>query len=481
MLLELLRIGNEREDEPIYMQLRQQLIGLIKDQVIKAGYKLPGTRTLAAQLGVNRQTVVSAIDQLVIEGWLETVVGRGTFVCETLNNSPELFGQQEAERNLAPWHDIPGALQRDLHVTTQTYHLDDGLPDPRLAPTTELARAYKSYLVKGNAYPRFTYGDTKGHLFLREALCKYLRESRAMHISSDQIIITRGVTQALYLCIKGLLKPGDKVAVGELNWESANANFHFHGMELVKVKVDDQGLDTRHLEELLGEHEIKMVYLTPHHQYPTTVIMPAARRLKLIQLARHRSCYVFEDDYDYDFYYSPNPVMPLASAEHGDFVLYAGSFTKAISPVFRVGYLVANSNQIDYLSRIRRMVDRQGDALLELSIAELLNAGVIQRYLNRNRKIYQQRRDFFADQLGTKLSEYVRFSIPQGGMSLWTHFHPEIDLRRLYERALRHDLFIPSGEQISQAGQNLNVTRLGYASSTEEELEQSVKILRKLI
>ncbi|MEQ9304918.1 MAG: aminotransferase class I/II-fold pyridoxal phosphate-dependent enzyme, partial [Marinoscillum sp.] len=164
-----------------------------------------------------------------------------------------------------------------------------------------------------------------------------------------------------------------------------------------------------------------------------------------------------------------------------DFVLYAGSFTKAISPVFRVGYLVANSNQIDYLSRIRRMVDRQGDALLELSIAELLNAGVIQRYLNRNRKTYQQRRDFFADQLSTKLSEYVRFSIPQGGMSLWTHFHPEIDLRRLYERALRHDLFIPSGEQISQAGQKLNVTRLGYASSTEEELEQSVDILRKMI
>lgn len=481
MLIELLNILKDKKEVPIYLQLRHQVIHLIKQQVIKPGYKLPGTRTMANELGINRQTVVAAIDQLVIEGWLETIVGKGTFVCQTLRNSPEVFSLGESEQNKAPNLEIPEILQRDLHLTTQRWHLDDGLPDPRLAPTTELARAYKSYLIKGYVYPRFAYGDTKGHLFLREALCQYLGETRGMNLSPDQIIITRGVTQAMYLSIMAFLKPGDKVAVGELNWESANANFLYHDMELIRVKVDDQGLDTDDFERILALHEIKLVYLTPHHQYPTTVIMPAARRLKLIQLARKHNCYVFEDDYDYDFYYSPNPVMPLASAEHGDFVLYAGSFTKAISPVFRVGYLVANANQIDYVSRIRRMVDRQGDALLELSIAELLRSGLIQRYLNRNRKIYQLRRDFFVDQLATHLSDYFQFKVPQGGMSIWTHFDSGIDLRKLHESALKQDLYIPSGEQISQAGKKLNVTRLGYASSTEEELEKSVEILRRLI
>ncbi|MEQ8470153.1 MAG: PLP-dependent aminotransferase family protein [Marinoscillum sp.] len=481
MLINLIDLQKQNGDEPIYRQITHQVVDLIKKQIIKPGYKLPGTRKLATELGINRQTVISALDQLVIEGWLESIPGKGTFVCKTFNRAPEVFELQESMMNRAPVHVIPSSLQRDLHLTKQKYHLDDGLPDPRLAPTAELARAYKSYLTKGNVYPRFTYGDTKGHLYLREALCQYLLESRAMNLIPDQIIITRGVTQALYLCIKGFLQPGDKVAVGELNWESANANFHYHGMELIKVKVDEQGLDTEHLADLMAKYEIKMVYLTPHHQYPTTVIMPAARRLKLIQLAREHNCYVFEDDYDYDFYYSANPVMPLASAEHGDFVLYAGSFTKAISPVFRVGYLVANPNQIDYLSRIRRMIDRQGDALLELAIAEMLNIGIIQRYLNRNRRIYQQRRDFFADQLITHLADYVDFKKPQGGMSIWTHFDSSINLRKLYEQALRHDLYIPSGEQISQGNHKLNVTRLGYASSTEEELEESVKILRRLI
>ena len=478
MLIELLAL-NAKSDVPLYRQLTSQITELIQRQIIQSGYKLPGSRSLADELGIHRQTVVAAIDQLVIEGWLETQPGKGTYVAENLSSIPQSFTQESMELPRAPEMPIPQVLQRNLHLTTQKYHLDDGLPDPRLAPTTELMRAYKSCVTTGNLYPRFTYGDTKGQLILRQELSSYLNETRGMNVTEDQIIITRGVTQAMYLCINGFLKPGDKVAVGELNWESANANFLYHGMELIKVKVDEEGLDIDHLEQLCFEHDIKMVYATPHHQYPTTVIMPASRRLKLIQLARTHQFYVFEDDYDYDFFYSAHPVMPLAAADHGDFVLYAGSFTKAISPVFRVGYLVANANQIDYLSRIRRMIDRQGDAILELAIAELLKLGIIQRHLKKSRRIYLERRDVFTHLLQDRLSNYVLFEVPKGGMSVWTQFDHEIDLKKLYERALKRDLFITSGDQIQ--GKSINATRLGYASSSEEELEFSVGILKDLI
>ena len=478
MLIELLAL-NAKSDVPLYRQLTSQITELIQRQIIQSGYKLPGSRSLADELGIHRQTVVAAIDQLVIEGWLETQPGKGTYVAENLSSVPQSFTQGSMELPRAPEMPIPQVLQRNLHLTTQKYHLDDGLPDPRLAPTAELMRAYKSCVTTGNLYPRFTYGDTKGQLLLRQELSTYLNETRGIQVTADQIIITRGVTQAMYLCINGFLKPGDKVAVGELNWESANANFLYHGMELIKVKVDAEGLDIDHLEQLCFEHDIKMVYTTPHHQYPTTVIMPASRRLKLIQLARTHQFYVFEDDYDYDFFYSAHPVMPLASADHGDFILYAGSFTKAISPVFRVGYLVANANQIDYLSRIRRMIDRQGDAILELVIAELLKLGIIQRHLKKSRRIYQERRDVFTHLLQDRLSNYLQFEVPKGGMSVWTQFNQDIDLKKLYERGLKRDLFITSGEQIE--GKSINATRLGYASSTEEELEISVRILKDLI
>lgn len=478
MLLELLSL-QKSSSVPLYRQLTHQISTLIREGVIKSGYQLPSSRKMASHLGIHRKTVVAAIDQLVIEGWLDTKAGVGTFVSKHLVQKPAGFQTSDSGKRHAPHLSIPSTLQRDLELTKQTYRLDDGLPDPRLAPLAELARTYKAVLGKGNHYARYTYGDTKGHLYLRQVLCEYLKATRALSVSPDQILITRGVTQALFLTIQALLKPGDKVAVGELNWESANANFLHHGIELVKIRVGENGLDVDHLEEVLEKESIQMVYCTPHHQYPTTVIMPAAWRIKLIRLARVHGFYLFEDDYDYDFHYTPQPVMPLASADHGDFVVYAGSFTKAISPVFRVGYLVANENQIDLLARIRRMVDRQGDALMELSIAELLKQGIIQRFLRKNKKIYQQRRDHLAALLLSDLQDVVQFNLPPGGMSIWTHFDSRINLQKLSKEASRKDLFITSGSQVSN---NVpNATRLGFASSNEEEIDRCIAILKRVI
>jgi GntR family transcriptional regulator / MocR family aminotransferase len=224
-----------------------------------------------------------------------------------------------------------------------------------------------------------------------------------------------------------------------------------------------------------------MLFVTPHHQYPTTVIMPAYRRVKLMNLAKKYGFYVFEDDYDYDFHFTGHPIMPLAATPHGDFVLYTGSFTKAISPVFRIGYLVANKDQIDLLASIRRLVDRQGDNLLELAIAELLDLGIIQRYLKKNRKIYEQRRDYFCQQLTHHLGNYLNFEIPQGGMSVWTGFNEDIDLVALSEKALTKDVYFSNGSQHACFKGNFNFTRLGYASSTEEELEEALKVVKSLI
>lgn len=481
MILDLLKL-NKGSETPLFRQLTLQLMELIQSGILPAGYALPGSRIFARKLGIHRKTVVAALDQLVIQGWLETVPGKGTFVAENLKPfEPVKLKAASSEKGNAPGLIISEHLQRELHVVNQKYHLDDGLPDPRLAPTTELAGAYKTSLTKGHLYPKYTYADTKGHGYLRQVLCDYLRETRGLKLTKDQVMITRGVTQALYLCIQGLLEKGDKVAVGELNWESANANFLYHEMKLVKIKVDQEGLDTEDLEGLLQEHKIRMIYLTPHHQYPTTVIMPAHRRVKLIQLARKYGFYVFEDDYDYDFHYNTHPLMPLATVDHGDFVLYTGSFTKAISPVFRVGYLVANENQIDYLARIRRMVDRQGDTLLELAIAELLNVGIIQRSLRKNKKIYQQRRNSFAVLLEAYLGPNVSFEMPAGGMSFWTQFDQGIDLKNLSQKALKHDLYFPDGAQFSASNIEVNATRLGFASSTEQEQEKALQILKGLI
>jgi GntR family transcriptional regulator/MocR family aminotransferase len=162
-------------------------------------------------------------------------------------------------------------------------------------------------------------------------------------------------------------------------------------------------------------------------------------------------------------------------------VLYCGSFTKSISPAFRVGYLVASENAIRHLAQLRRIIDRQGDNMLENAIAELLQNGIIQRYLRKSMRIYRQRRDVFCELLKNNLGEYLQFQVPVGGMAVWTHFDPSIDLNVLAQKALQHELFFSPGFRNDETSPVLNATRLGFASSTSEELEVCVSILRKLL
>ncbi len=172
--------------------------------------------------------------------------------------------------------------------------------------------------------------------------------------------------------------------------------------------------------------------------------------------------------------------MPLASADRNGMVLYCGSFTKAIAPAFRVGYLVTPDNVVRHLSHIRRIIDRQGDVVLENAVAELLQHGIISRHLRKSLRLYRQRRDVLCKLLEDKLKDNISFDIPEGGMAVWASFDKHINLQRLAEQALKKDLYFAGG--IRQAdGRIINATRLGFASSTPQELEHAVDIIAKLI
>lgn len=475
MLLDLIFI-DKKSDVPIYRQISSIFKTLILQGSLPVGHQLPGSRTIAAHLAIHRQTVVTAMDELIMQGWIQPLPGRGSIVLGHSDQLIHKWGDHDHVFEERPSMELPDSLKRTLHLARYKFHLDDGLPDPRLAPLQEILSLYKEVFSSENLYHHFQYDDVKGQTYLREVLVTYLKETRGLNIDKDQILITRGVTQALYLTIQGMLKTGDKVGVPELNWESANANFIHHGVELVQIKLDNEGIIVDHLEELTKKHKIKMIYLTPHHQYPTTVIMSAFRRVQLVNLCRKLGILVFEDDYDYDYHYTTYPLTPLASTDHGGNILYSGSLTKALAPAFRIGYLIGRKDQIEYLSRIRRMVDRQGDPILELVAARLIRNGILQRCLRRNRKIYQERRDYFCHLLKETFIDDVVFVMPEGGMSVWVQFPHIPSTKLLHQHALKKDLYVPDGSSFSPSLQNF--TRLGFASSTNDELKQSVALLK---
>lgn len=473
---------DKNEKTPVYQQLTNQMTELIRKGILKPGQKIPGTRQISEFLDVHRKTVTRVYFELMVQGWIETIPGSGTFVAKNLPEvKPARLKETEAAAPAKAGFsfEIRPFLKRELVRSSDQLHLDDGFPDPRLAPLVDLARAYRSNLIRGNAYQKLGYGETKGTLWLRQQLALYLSETRGLKINADNVMVVRGTVMGLYLTNLAFLKPGDTVVTGTSCWSSAIAGFQQAGADILTIPVDENGLIVEALEDICRRQPVRMIYVTPHHHYPTTVTLKADRRIRLLNLAKQYQFIVFEDDYDYDFHYLSRPLLPLASADDAGVVLYSGSFTKSISPAFRVGYLVAPEEVVEHLSHYRRIIDRQGDNMLENAIAELLQEGIIQKHLRKALKEYRQRRDVFCDLLGQKLGDETEFQVPEGGMSVWTRFEKSIDMAKTAAAALKQGLYFSHGLQHNQQGIELNSTRLGFASSSPEELEKCVELLEK--
>jgi GntR family transcriptional regulator / MocR family aminotransferase len=465
---------------PLFLQIANGLTEGIKSGVIQKGTKLLGTRAMAAALGVHRQTVVAAYDELMAQGWIETKGSKGTFISSTIPDfKPVLLNNALNNKGLNIKTGFNFNRKDNLKLPilrgSSALSFDDGFPDNRFAPVDELARAYRSVLKKGYQKNLLFYGETTGESSFRQEMTLHLKETRGLNISTENVMITRGSMMAIYLTAQTVLSAGDRVVVAELGYGSGNLIFQNAGAELVKVGVDEKGLDVDELAIVCEKMIIKMVYITPHHHYPTTVTMPAERRLRLLELAKIYNFCVLEDDYDYDFHYSSSPILPLASVDNSGHVVYVGSLCKSISPALRVGYIVAPSDLIAEMSNLRRIIDRQGDNINEAALGILFKDGTIKRHLKKSQKVYHKRRDIFCEMMKTKLGDVVNFKIPNGGMAVWMQFAPSVQLPILSEKAAEMGLKINNGAPF-----HINTARMGFASTNEEEIERGVKILYKL-
>lgn len=466
-------------------QLVNALIKHIRQGTLPANTKLPGTRALADLLGIHRKTVIVAYDDLTAQGWLVQQPAQGTFVSSQLPDvQPRPFANSPGT-GLANQTGYSFRQRKQLALpvlkTNSMLSFNDGFPDVRLAPTEQLARNYRTILRRGFQQHLLGYADTNGSLFFRQQLAHYLHDSRGIPATPDHIFTTRGSVMAIYLLTQVLLEAGDLVAVGQPNYRSANLIFEERGTTLVQIPVDSQGMVIDALAEHCRTKPVRLVFVTPHHHHPTTVTLSAERRIRLLQLAEEYGFVILEDDYDYDFHYTSSPILPLASVDSGGMVVYVGSFTKSIAPAFRVGYVVAPPNLIEELGYRRRIIDRQGDTVLEQSIAEMLAEGDIQRHLKKAQKIYHQRRDAFCQLLHDQVGDAISFTVPDGGLAVWTEFHHDIDLIDLSAQCRELGLLFGNGRFYQPDQPVVHHTRLGFASTTIDEIEQGVQILKKAI
>jgi GntR family transcriptional regulator/MocR family aminotransferase len=469
-------------EAPLFQRIAWALADEIRRGRLAPGSPLPGSRRLAAELGVHRNTVIAAYAELRAEGWLEASAGSATRVASALAGAlpptPRAFAPTRLGVPQDAGFDLPAPAPASAwpEPPRAPCLLAGGFPDLGQVPTQALARAWRRALTRAPA-ALLAYGDPRGDERLRAALAEMLATLRGLTITAEDLLVTRGSQMALDLVSRTLFSTGDTVVVESLGYTPAWAAFRAAGATLLPLPVDAAGLRVDLLPDLLAHRRIRAVYVTPHHQYPTTVTLSAARRLHLLNLAATHRFAVIEDDYDHEFHYDGRPVLPLASADSHGVVLYLGTLSKVLAPGLRIGFVVAPAALLDRLTEVRTRVDRQGDHITERAIAELLEDGEVQRHARRMRRVYAERRDVLGQALRAHLGDAISFELPSGGMSLWARLDDTLPAEALAAEALKRGVGVYVGRRFAFDDAPVQALRLGFGGLDAPALREAARRL----
>jgi GntR family transcriptional regulator/MocR family aminotransferase len=466
--------------EPVYLQIAQALMREIHRGRFQPGAALPGYRTLAEQLGVSRNTVMTAYHELQAEGWVVSKAGQGSVVAP----APPLLLPQGLEGEATPGpapagmgFDMAGAPGKNpsgpglgmLRVGT-------GIPDPRLLPGAELARAYRRALTQ-HGQSALNLEDSQGHPRLREALARMLSGTRGIPSAAERVLVTRGSQMAAFLTAQALFRPGDVVAVEAMGDRRAWDAFAHAGARCLPLPVDAEGLDTGALESLLGHTPLRAVLVTPRRQYPTLAVLAPERRARLLELAQLHRFAILEVDQDSEFQFEGRGLAPLAAQDPAGVVIHLGTLSKIFSPGLRLGFVHGPEPLIQRMKQLRLVFDRQGDMVLERAMAELMEDGEIQRHLNRMQQVYRRRRDAACEALHRWLGGRVSFSPPAGGLALWIRTNGDLDVDAWAAQSLEQGVAFQPGRQFAFEAGAVAGLRLGFANHDEAELEEVARRL----
>jgi GntR family transcriptional regulator/MocR family aminotransferase len=472
-----------RRGAPIYLQIVHALIHDIRRGRLSPGAALPSTREMAEALGVNRKTIVLAYDDLIAQGWFSTSGTRGTFVSEQLPEPLAVSANGDRKGDICEYaepefafHATPDPI---LAFPGENYlTIDDGLPDPRLFPSETLALAHRNAAQCAARKGALSYGDPRGSGELRKLIAEMLVMHRGLVVDSENLCVTRGSQMGIFLASRVLLSPGDVVLVEGLSYSAARHAFAAAGAEVIGVKLDGGGLDVDDVERLCRKKNVRAVYVTPHHQFPTTVSLTPERRLRLSDIAATFRFAIIEDDYDHEYHFERQPLLPIASYAPNR-TIYIGSMSKLLLPGLRIGYVAAPKAVITSMANSAASVDRQGNALTELAVADLIRSGELRRHVRKARKVYACRRDAFGNLLRAQFQYLVDFKVPDGGLAYWVTFRDSSMLDAIESGAAKCNLrFLPSTSFAAHPHRGRGL-RLGFASLNESEAELAIARLRE--
>ncbi len=421
-----IRIELDREScKPLHRQVYDSLKRFIIDGELPPGTKMPSSRDLAAQLKIARSTAILAYDQLMADGYFQTLIGKGTYVSREL---PTLVLRQRrrliASVDVGKFHYALSAYGQYLSVQEEYAQEGPLLRSHSVAhdhfPLYEwkqlLLRRLRTVNSKAMEYP----DDQGGYPPLRAAIAAYLSDSRGVSCAAEQVLITNGSQQALDLIARIHMQSGDLVGVEDPGYFLAKKCFAAYGAELVPIPVDNLGLMTQHVDLL--EQPLKALYTTPSHQFPLGGTLPLSRRLVLLEWAQSTNTILIEDDYDSEFRFEGRPLSALQGLDTSGSVIYTGSFSKVLYPALRLAYMVVPKALMEIYTYAKRLTDHSSPVLPQMVLADFMENGLLQKHIVRMRSVYSNTRQLLIAQLQKYFGSQVSIIGENAGLHLTVSF-----------------------------------------------------------
>lgn len=473
--------------QPLYRQLYEALRAAVLRGQLAAGTRLPSTRELCSTLSVSRNTVATAFDQLIAEGYLESRVGDGTYVTRALPDTHLQVNRRQPARPSSPPEPPLFSQRFQAIVHSPSGFIDErgptrpfrtGVPGLAEFPARTWARLLAHHWRR-TPNPLLGYGSCLGYRPLRQAVADYLGAARGVRCTADQVLITSGSQDALNLVALLLLNPGDPVWIEDPGYRGARAALLAAGAQLVPVPVDPEGLDLA--AGIRSQPNARLVYVTPSHQYPLGVTMSLARRLALIEWASRAAAWIVEDDYDSEYRYQGRPLSSLQGLDESGRVLYIGTFSKVLFPALRLGYLVVPAALVDGLQRVLRTLQHHLPGVEQAVLTDFMVEGHFARHIRQMRLLYGERQQVLLAAAQQELGEQLVIGPSEAGLHVSGRLAPGRVDTQVSARALQLGIETPALSTYALRPLTQGGLVLGYAGLTIEQIKEGVVKLRRAI
>jgi GntR family transcriptional regulator / MocR family aminotransferase len=480
--------GTAEPSSTLAVHLQDMIRRLIVDGIVVENERLPSTRALAKDIGISRDTVEAAYQQLDAEGYITRRTGSGTFVAKLERISdPRGLERHRAVDKPANIHSaarLLGTRGTDISLAggvidqTDVHPFVAAIPDVETFPI-DTWRRLTSHVVRKAGRRLLMYGDAQGYEPLREETWRYLATHRGVQCEPNQIMILTSSQQALSLIGTVLVDPGDIIAVENPGYHGAKLAFLAAGIFLKPVAVDADGMIVSDIEDARGP--VHAVYVTPSHQYPTGVTLDLSRRLALLDWAQRTGGWIIEDDYDSEYRYDGRPLASMQGLDRAGRVLYVGTFNKMLFPSLRLAYLVLPKQLVKPFVAARTLLDGQSPIIAQAVLREFIKEGHFAAHIRRVRQLYHARRDSFVVAAAKHLSPYVEASTPAGGLSIACYLKNGLGEGRTVAIAKSVGIELPTLRRLYLGGQGRQGWLLGFAALSPDVAARALQKLSQVL